>query len=80
MKTNTANALFKQVAQVLLDPTSNENSRFPPVGRFPIDFEGYKGITDLIGDGKSTFFTCDPNWIAWPEPHHNRFSGKVINP
>lgn len=49
MKTNPAKALFQQVGQILLDPISNGPSGIPPICRFQIDFEGYKGITDLIG-------------------------------
>ena len=47
MKTNPAKALFQHIARVLLHPVAN--SDIPPIGRFQIDFEGYKGITDLIG-------------------------------
>ena len=62
MKTNPAKALFQHIARVLLNPAANGHPDIPPIGRFQIDFEGYKGITDFIGG--DFFRATDPDGEA----------------
>lgn len=46
---NPARTLFQLAAKSLRTPVSHGHPELPAVGRFQIDFDGYKGITDLIG-------------------------------
>ena len=62
MKTNPAKALFQHIGRVLLNPAANGHPDIPPIGRFQIDFEGYKGITDFIGG--DFFRATDPDGEA----------------
>lgn len=46
---NPAKALFRLAAKSLLAPAAHGHPEIPPVSRFHIDFEGFKGNTELIG-------------------------------
>ena len=56
---NPARALLRHIAPVLVDPNAPGHPDIPSVDRFQIDFDGYKGITDLICGNLFTFASID---------------------
>lgn len=48
-KTTTATQLLQSIAPILANPAAHGHPDIPPIGRFVIDFDGYRGITDFIG-------------------------------
>lgn len=48
-KKTTATQLLQSIAPILANPVAHGHPDIPPISRFVIDFDGYRGITDLIG-------------------------------
>ena len=49
LKITIAQQLLQSVAPILTRPATHGHPDIPPIGRFVIDFDGYRGLTDFIG-------------------------------
>jgi len=58
-QTHSARQLLQAIAGIFANPAAHGHPDIPPLGRFQIDFDGYKGVSDFIGGDLFTAATLE---------------------
>jgi hypothetical protein len=56
---HSARQLLRAIAGIFANPATHGHPDIPPLGRFQIDFDGYKGVSDFIGGDLFTAATLE---------------------